>query len=251
MLQIKKILLTCLSMMLFQVDLSATSLLVSSQCLNADGVPLNVHCLSPLVDDVAYGRSDPKVAEAFGGNAINALIIDSTYQAGRFVFRLETGVVEFLTDDQLVDALRERGLNSDIVSDKRTIEFVFLNASNTKDLCRRLQNECGIPVVMGWAGIVSPKDGLLVSFIFLQLLSVGIFYKNAFHDAAITVMNLNKLFGEGFSVIEELDEELTTHSSSCAGLNVFLSCHMKGWYTSAQFNRAGGYTAPFVPVEPS
>jgi len=256
MVQIKKILLTCLSMMLFQVDLSAKSLLVSSQYINADDRPtLVVHCLAGdklrLMDDVVYGISDPKVAAALAGSKLNALVIDSTYEGGRFIFRLETGNQEFLTDDELVAALTGRGLNSDAASDRRTIEFVFLNASNTKDLCMRLQNECGIPVVMGWEGEVPQKYTVSMSFLFLRMLSLQVPYVTSFHDPAAAAIQLFRLpprpdwFTQG--------EEPTMYSLRSPTLNVFLSSYFRvgspadGFYTKELFDRTGG----FMHEEPS
>ncbi len=45
-----------------------------------------------------------------------------------------------ITDDQLVQCFKGR----------TNIAFVFLNGCGTTSVCRRLQLECGIPVVLGW-----------------------------------------------------------------------------------------------------
>jgi hypothetical protein len=45
-----------------------------------------------------------------------------------------------VTDDQLVQCFKGR----------RNVAFVFLNGCGTTSVCRRLQLECGIPVVLGW-----------------------------------------------------------------------------------------------------
>ncbi len=45
-----------------------------------------------------------------------------------------------ITDDQLVQCFKGR----------TNIAFVFLNGCGTTSMCRRLQLECGIPVVLGW-----------------------------------------------------------------------------------------------------
>jgi hypothetical protein len=45
-----------------------------------------------------------------------------------------------ITDDQLVQCFKGR----------TNVAFVFLNGCGTTSVCRRLQLECGIPVVLGW-----------------------------------------------------------------------------------------------------
>ena len=56
-----------------------------------------------------------------------------------------------ITDDEMVECFKGRP----------NVQFVFLNGCDTTGLCRRLQLECGIPVVMGWDDKVVPSQQLM------------------------------------------------------------------------------------------
>jgi hypothetical protein len=56
-----------------------------------------------------------------------------------------------ITDDEMVECFKGRP----------NVQFVFLNGCDTTGLCRRLQLECGIPVVMGWDDEVVPSQQLM------------------------------------------------------------------------------------------
>ena len=56
-----------------------------------------------------------------------------------------------VSDDEVVQAFKGRP----------GLAFVFLNGCGTTRVCRRLQLECGIPVVMGWDDAVVPSQQCL------------------------------------------------------------------------------------------
>jgi hypothetical protein len=68
-----------------------------------------------------------------------------------------------VTDDELVASLRGRNLL-----------FVFLNGGGTMALCRRVQLECGIPVVMGWDAMSTSSQRLVMvrTFLFVSYLLI-------------------------------------------------------------------------------
>lgn len=63
----------------------------------------------------------------------------------------EALVLHRITDDDLVKCFKDRP----------NIKFVFLNGCSTTPVCRRLQLECGIPVVMGWDDDEVPSQQFL------------------------------------------------------------------------------------------
>jgi hypothetical protein len=72
---------------------------------------------------------------------------------GAIQFSCSNGGVS-VRDDDLVECLKR-------VSRSTPVEFVFLNSCNTLSLCRRLQLECDIPVVLGWSHPAVPAHHCL------------------------------------------------------------------------------------------
>lgn len=62
------------------------------------------------------------------------------------MFRVGHHAASVVTDDQLVAAL----------ASCTGLEFVFLNACNSLEVCRRIQDHCGVPVVVGWDRVTVP-----------------------------------------------------------------------------------------------
>jgi hypothetical protein len=56
-----------------------------------------------------------------------------------------------MSDGELVEILRPAPGGS-------SIEVVFLNGCGTWELCKILQAECGIPVVLGWESTIVPEQ---------------------------------------------------------------------------------------------
>ncbi|MBM3894696.1 hypothetical protein FJ366_03835 [Candidatus Dependentiae bacterium] len=137
-----------------------------------------------LVQEVAYDISCG-ISELLDAKKPRALIINTTYADGRFIFHFDDLPDQILTDQELVKALVGRGLACDVESENRTIEFVFLNGNATYDLCCRLQSECGIPVVVGWKeeDAFSSRAYIMGAF-FMRLLSLEFSYEQAFIAAA-------------------------------------------------------------------
>ena len=63
-----------------------------------------------------------------------------------------------ISEQGLVDTLRGRG---SLACGPGGIEFLFLNSCASTPVCRQLQSECGIPVVLGWSGAVVPVQQCL------------------------------------------------------------------------------------------
>ena len=235
MVQVKKIFLIVLSTMLFQHGFSAKTLMLRS--FDAPGQVsrakleediLIKHRLVDQVDSYLSAEIDGLLSESNP----NALIIsashgiDPTFSAGSepknaFFFYSKDGAVRLLRDDELVAALSGRGLLNPIGDEKRALEFVFLNGCNTADLCLRLQSECGIPVVLGWDGIVPSPRALVMSFMFCRLLSLGSSYSQALSDAVESVKEICKVKDDEF--------------------NLFVSYKINEFYTQEKFERPGGY----------
>jgi hypothetical protein len=74
------------------------------------------------------------------------------------MFRVGRQSSSVVTDDQLVAALSGRGA----LATPAGLEFVFLNACNSLGVCRRIQDECSVPVVVGWNKVAVPAQQCFV-----------------------------------------------------------------------------------------
>ncbi len=72
-----------------------------------------------------------------------------------------------MTDGELMDCLRPVA-----GSDLPALEFLFLNGCGTWSLCMALQQDCGIPVVLGWADAVVPEQQRL-TMVRMEATAVG------------------------------------------------------------------------------
>jgi len=222
MVQAKKIFLISLLTMFFQHGFSAKTLLLRSLELPGkerltvfEGYALKTFDLADQIESYLSGE----IGELLSESRPDALIISAVHVDDKFTFNLSDGSPRYLGDDELVVALTGRGLLNPIGDEKRTIEIVFLNGCNTADLCKRLQNECGIPVVLGWNEIVYPGPALAMSFLFFRLLSLRLSYEKALEDGIETTKRLCRT-----------DK-----------VNVFFKHKTNEFYTEETFKRPGGY----------
>lgn len=214
MLETKKIFLIFLSTMLLQLNLSAKTLMITSQAemkvSSIPGVPPAI-TLAPLettafikyrlatCDFYSHGTIDDLLTE----HKPKMLLISALHGSHKFTFYFPDGSTRDLTDDELVAALTGRGTLSPVRDEKRTIELVFLNGCNTKALCERIQAECDVPVVLGWDGKVVSQRALTMSFMFFRVLELSrlmsplgtseeSLFLSAFDDAVTTTKRLCK-----------------------------------------------------------
>lgn len=242
MLQIKKIFLIFLSSMVFSLGISAKTLLMTSNFDMGTGNQLERTLLIErglvdlVMDDVSseVGRGIDCVLTE---EKPNALIINWNHVRRHWFFWLNDLENRRVTDDELIEVLMGRGLNSPIESENRTIEFVFLNSCNSEDLCLRLQNECGIPVVVGWRGIVHALTAVKMSFMLLMQLFLGSSYFTAFHETSDQVKK--PILGDHSL------EQFLAGDHLCDPCMYF---RLSDFYTEKQFTRPGGFRSPLLEV---
>ena len=204
MLETKKIFLIFLSTMLLQLNLSAKTLMITSQAemkvSSIPGVPPAI-TLAPL-ETTAFIKYRLATCDFYSHGTIiddlltehkpEMLLISAVHSSDKFNFCFPDGSTRDLTDDELVAALTGRGTFGYVRDEKRTIDLVFLNGCNTKALCERIKHQCNVPVVLGWDCPVGSKRALTMSFMFFRVLSLGVELVEAFNDAIITTKRLCK-----------------------------------------------------------
>jgi len=229
--------------MMFSLGISAKALLMTSNFEMGAGnqyertLLIKQGLVDLVMDDVSseVGRGIDRVLTE---EKPNALIINWTHSSRYLFFRPNASETRRVTDDELVEVLMGRGLNSPIESENRTIEFVFLNSCYTEPLCLRLQNECGIPVVVGWRGIVAGRTAVKMGYMLLMMLYLGSSYFLAFHDISGQVKKpiLGDPSSEHFLAADHLCDPCMYISFS-------------DFYTEKQFERPGGFRSPLLEVQ--